>query len=141
MLIIISIYNSMFQNFILRRFGLLTVWATFTSFTSNKGWRIVELQPKVLCFLSLYPVATFLLIHCSYISRILELSTNGWQRMVELLPRLLCLLSQLTWISISRCISSSNLLFQSFVWRNVARMVNRFGLLTVEANFLTSYLW
>ena len=45
--------NLVFQKFILRRFGLLTVRAAPTTFTSNKEWRMVELQPKVLCFLSL----------------------------------------------------------------------------------------
>ena len=40
-------------------------------------------------------------------------------------------------ILISGCISPSNSLFLSFIWRNVARTVNRFGLLTVRANFST----
>ena len=59
---------------------------------------------------------------------------------VKGLNGMLCFLSQLTWIFISGCISPSNLLFSSFIWRNVARTVNRFGLLTVPAKFLTSYL-
>ena len=64
--------NLVFQKFILRRFGLLTVRAAPTTFTSNKEWRMVELQPKVLCFYHylpevLYPVTIFPLIHSSFV--------------------------------------------------------------------------
>ena len=61
-------------------------------------------------------------------------SVKRW-RMVRLLPKVLCFLSQLARILISGCISCSNLPFQSFIWRNVARTVNRFGLLPFEKIF------
>ena len=63
---------------------------------------------------------------------------KGW-RIVELQPKVLCLLSLLTWILISGCISPSNSLFLCFTWRKDAQMVNKFCLLIVRVNILTSY--
>ena len=40
----------------------------------------------------------------------------------------------------SGSISHSNLLFQNFVWKSIARTVKRFGFLTARAIFPTSYL-
>ena len=125
----------------------------FLPFTSVKGQRMVEHQPR--CFDSFhnlpefwYPVAIFPLIHCSSVLSG-EKCSNGQQiwhvdyssKFFDLLPqfKVLCFLSQLTWILLSGCISLSNLLFQSLIWRNVNRTVNRFGFLTVRAIFLIFY--
>ena len=79
---------------------------------------MVEMLPRVLFFLTDLACWPF-----EQIFRPLT-SVKGW-RIDEMLPRVLCFISQLTWI---------------LIWRNVAGVVNRFGLLTVRANFSTSYL-
>ena len=119
----------LFQSFIWRnivrtvnRFGLLTIWANFWPLTLVKGWRMVELLPRVLCFLSQLTwilifgcISPFNLLFQSFIWReLLERSTDlaywlfeqifrpltsvkEW-RMVEIMPGMLCFLSQLNWI-------------------------------------------
>ena len=115
------------------------------SFTSVKVWTIVELLPKV-SNLKLpefwYPVATFPLIHCSYVlsgERMFEsdstcwpfeqifrplTSLKGW-RIVELLPKVISFQSWLTWILISCYNFPPNSLLLCFICRNVARMANK----------------
>ena len=128
----------------------------FWPFTSFTVCRIVELLPKVLWLLSKLPwnlisrctspsnlmfqyfilrnvawtVKTFGFLTVQAIfstSYLIYRMENGWTAVQSAL-----ILSQLTWILISGCISPSNLLL-SFIWRNVARTVKRFGFLTVLA--------